>query len=624
MVAVIPSDSAIKKRIETKKKCCSDSPFFCDSFEWKREVKSLFIGTLNGLLAQEFVAFGLKASEASPSGLDRHGPAYTLELEWDGGQLYKGLKIQIDLSIAVKINSHSSTMAVDFESGAGKVVKSLLDASPAYYLAVSGYTVYDVPPSNLFLNLEETQEVRILSQSDYLLRISQSCLEQSLFRDHFGPDGGPSVCLRILKVLRDMTRTFDKFWLFPGLTFYCKNGIDQTAWEFITAESVSNNWQSVQHSKEDGGPEPYSTRWISSYILRVLKVLRDMTRLLHRGGFYLYLKFNCKNLIDETAWEFITAESVSSNWQRAQQWNSGEVDSEPDSTRWISSYALKTLVLFEWSENPEGELWTGNNLSQRLVNIVTCLLHILKCNEGLRSFWYTDYNVLPDAFVPPEAINRATIILRFLLSLDNKINEYSFEQCIQNYTTLMTVVSQKQEVTRFLHHALKKLFCDKMKKVLRESVGERKKKTFTHIPKLLRGDIFSDFAPESRVFIGFYIQALLNKIAPEEELILSYYSEYDKESVFVFETEILTSEEAKGIVKRARELFREIARERMNTLDTDLPDYSLWSQDFKPDEMANLLKLLCENFKKDLEILWNKIRNLREEVRTRGENGVET
>ena len=31
-------------------------------------------------------------------------------------------------------------------------------------------------------------------------------------------------------MLRDMTRTFDKFWfLFPGLTFYCKNGIDQTS-----------------------------------------------------------------------------------------------------------------------------------------------------------------------------------------------------------------------------------------------------------------------------------------------------------------------------------------------------------------------------------------------------------
>ena len=226
------------------------------------------------------------------------------------------------------------------------------------FFAVSGYTVYDdVPPSNLFQNLEETQEVRMLSQSDCLLRISQSCLEQSLFRDHFGPNGGPSVCLR------------------------------------------------------------------------VVKVLRDMTRLLHTRGSYHSLKFNCKNGIDETAWEFITAESVSSNWQRAQQWNSGKVDSEVDSTRRVSSYTLKTLVLFEWSEYPEDEQWTGGNLSQRVLNIVICLLLVLKRNEGLRSFWYKDYNILTDVF-PTEAINRVTIILRFLLSLDNKNTEYSFEQCI--------------------------------------------------------------------------------------------------------------------------------------------------------------------------------------------------
>ena len=74
---------------------------------------------------------------------------------------------------------------------------------------------------------------------------------------------------------------------------------------------------------------------------------------------------------------------------------------------------------------------------------------------------------------------------------------------------------------------------------------------------------------------------------------------------------------------KARELYQEISRERMNTLGTDLTDYSLWSQDFKPDEMANLLKLLCENFEKDLGIWWNKIRNLKKEVRTPG-NEAET
>ena len=550
MVAVIPSDSAFEKFIKSQEEYNRSSPFIC-SFQWKRDVKSVFFDTLVSiLLAQEFVAFGFKASEASPSGLDRHGPAYTLQLEWDGGQLYKGLIIKIDLSLAVKINSRSSTMAIDFESGAGKVVKSLLDASPAYYFAVSGYTyLYTLPLSKLFKELEETQEHRITSQSDCLLRCSQSCLEQSLFRDHFGPNGGPSVCLR------------------------------------------------------------------------VLKVLRDMTRLLHRGGSYHSLKFNCKNGIDETAWEFITTELVSSNWQRFQQNNFGDDEFEPDSSRWISSYTLKTLVLFEWSENPEDEQWTGSNLSLRLVNVATLLLYVLKGNSGLRSFWYKDYNVLPDneqGHVPSEAINRVTIILRFLLSLDNKTNEYSFEHCIHNLTTLIELASHKLKVTSFLQYALRNLFRDKIKKVMREVVGERKKRTFSYrLPKMFRHDFNLDFMLEDSVFVGFYMRALLCKIAPEEELILtdhSGYKNFPDPHIFVSETECLTEEEAKGIVKKARELFQEIARERMNTLD-NLPDYSLWSGDFKPDEMTNLL---CENFKKDLEILWNKICNLKEEAKTTG------
>ena len=483
--------------------------------------------------------------------VSKHGPAYTLELEWSRGQLYKGLKIKIDLSLAVKINSHSSTMAVDFESGAGKVVKSLLDASPAYYFAVSGYTyLYTVPLSKLFKELEETQKPRITNQSDCLLRCSQSCLEQSLFRDHFGPDGGPSVCLRVLKVLRDMTRP------------------------------------------------------------------------LHRAACDGNMEFNRKNGIDETAWEFITTESVSSNWQRVQQRNFGNDEFEPDSTRWISSYALKTLVLFEWSENPEDEQWTGSNLSQRLVNVATLLLHVLKGNRGLRSFWYKDYNVLPynvQGYVPSEAINRVTIILRFLLSLDNKTNEYSFEHCIHNLTTLMVLASQKLNVTSFLQYALQNVFHDKIEKVLREAVGERKKRTFSNRPpKMFRDDYNFDFFFEDNVFIGFYIQALLCKIAPEEELILSDHSGYKNFQdplIIVSETECLTDEEAKGTVKKARELFQEIARERMNTLD-NLPDYILLSGDLKPDEVANLLKLLCENFKKDLEIPWNKICNLKEKAKT--------
>ena len=570
MVAVIPSESAFEKFIKTKGQFSPYSPFI-SSFQWKRDVKTLFIDSLRSKLAHEAVAFGLKVLTRDLDVYHRNGPAYTLELEWQGGQLYTGLTIKIDLSVAVKINSYSSTMAVDFESETGKVVKSLLHASPAYYFAVSGYTQYDVPPSNLFKELEENQKhrkkdsslsVSLGSQSDCLLRISQSCLEQSLFRDHFGPDGGPSVCLRVLKVLRDMTRAFDEFWFSSsGLTFCCKNGIDQTAWEFITAESVSSNWQSVRR---------YSQEWTSK--------------------------------------------------------ESGVP--EPESTRWISSYTVKTLVLFEWSAHPEDEQWTGSNLSQRLVNIVTCLLHILKRNKGLGSFWYHDYCILPhdkkyESFLP-EAINRVTTILRFLTS--GKPSKYSFEQFSQNLTSFVELASQKQEVTKFVHFALEKLFRDRIMKVLRESIGERKKRDFSNLPKRLRVDLNFDILLAKNVFSSIYIQALLNKIAPDEELILSYYSEYKKEpEIFASDTESHTSEEVEGIVKRARELFREIARERMSTLDTHLPDYSLWSADFKPDEMAKLLKLLCENFKKDLEILSNKLRSLsKEEAKTPAGNGVKT
>ena len=84
----------------------------------------------------------------------------------------------------------------------------------------------------------------------------------------------------------------------------------------------------------------------------------------------------------------------------------------------ISSYTLKTLVLFEWSENPGEKQWTGSSLTQRIVNIVTVLLRTLEQNKGIRSFWYKDYNVLRNCRDKmgslPAAINRVTIILRCL------------------------------------------------------------------------------------------------------------------------------------------------------------------------------------------------------------------
>ena len=617
MVAVIPSDSAMDKFIETKKKCSRYSSL---SFQWKRDVKTLFIDTFNNIFGQlgvlqaqeKVTTFGLKAL---PRALDRHGPAYTLELEWCKGQLYKGLKIKIDLSLAVKINSHSSTMKVDFESGAGKVVKSLLHTLP-YYFAVSGYTEYDVPPSNLFKELED-------EQNRFKFDRYKSVLEhaQLLLRDSCSPDVEPIVPPCENEVLRDMTGSGDTDYNSPSSNLFNESKESKESQKRTNGDrSVSLQSQSDcllrisqscleqslfrDHFGPDGGP---------SICLRVLKVLRDMTRLLHKSCSGRHVYFNCKNGIGENGWEMITAESVCSKWQTFQRYHDPmEDDSEPDSTRWISSYSLKTLLLIEWSETPEDEQWTGSNLSQRLVNIVTCLLFILKRNKGLPSFWYENYNVLPspdekEAESLPEAINRVTVILRFVSSFEND-TKYSFEQCIQNLKDMVMLTKQKQEVTEFLRNSLENIFERNIKKVLRASIGERKK-----IPEGFRGIVFdNDFIFEETVFSGIYINALLNKIAPEEELILSYYSEYKKERhIVVSETDCLTEEEAEEIVRKARELYREIARKRMNTLGTDLPDYSLWSQDFKPDEMANLLKLLCENFEKVLEIWWNQIRNLK-------------
>ena len=87
-------------------------------------------------------------------------------------------------------------------------------------------------------------------------------------------------------------------------------------------------------------------------------------------------------------------------------------------------------------------------------------------------------------------------------------------------------------------------------------------------------------------------------------------------------TDSFTKEEAEEIIKNSRHLFEEIARNRMNDLKTFLPDYSLWSRDFKHDEVADLLKLLRKNFEKDLEILRNKLKT--EKVLRKPGTGVET
>ena len=567
MVAVIPSESAFEKLPKVNRSLYS--------FDWKVNIKSPFVEALDSKLVKGFKAFGLKVLSDEMGSLQRHGPAYTLYLKWIGGKQYKGLIIAVDLVLAVTINTHSSSMKVDFESQAGSVVSSLLSTLP-YYFAVSGYKEYAVSStSHLFKKFKEEQKERVvgfpisepkisLRESHCLLRCSQSCLEQSLFRDHFGPDGGPSVCLRVLKVLRDMTRPFDQYE-----HCYCQ----------YTLGSPLGSGKSIEEKVR---------------------------------GFVN------------------TGKEINSDWHR--RMHSLCSATEPESTTFISSYTLKTLVLFEWTKNPEEKQWTGNNLSQRILNIVTVLLRKLEQNKGIRSFWYKDYNVLPNRDKMgylPAAINRVTIILKCLSSLQTASQNCSFEDFVQTLTNLLTLARRKTKLTRFLHSALRDIFDDKITKVLEESVGKTQKPEEsppTPIPKgpywmtLMNHDwdenIDTDFMSASSVFCSIYIQALLEKLAPVQDFhILSSYFKDKDDSISVSGTDSFTKEEAEEIVKNAREIFEENARKTMNDLGNIL-DYSLWSQDSKYDEVASLLKLLRENFEKDIELMWNKIKALKESRKT--------
>ena len=250
------------------------------SFDWKVNIKSPFVEALDSKLVKGFKAFGLKVLSDEMGSLQRHGPAYTLYLKWIGGKQYKGLIIAVDLVLAVKINTHSSTVKVDFKSQAGSVVSSLLGTLP-YYFAVSGYKEYPVSSSsNLFKKFKEEQKERVLEfpiskpkislrEPHCLLRCSQSCLEQSLFRDHFGPDGGPSVCLRVLKVLRDMTRPFDQYAEYERClcpyTLGSGKSVEEKVWAFVnTGKEINSDWHRKMHSL-CSATEPESTTFISSY-----------------------------------------------------------------------------------------------------------------------------------------------------------------------------------------------------------------------------------------------------------------------------------------------------------------------------------------------------------------------
>jgi len=111
---------------------------FCN-FSWKRAVKTPFFKLFNSK-AKDFERYGMKVFQ--PNDYDdvtsRHGPAYTLHLEWICGELYNGLRISVDLALAFKTNSKPSKVNLDFECPSGRVLKPLFDSLP-HFFAVSSY-----------------------------------------------------------------------------------------------------------------------------------------------------------------------------------------------------------------------------------------------------------------------------------------------------------------------------------------------------------------------------------------------------------------------------------------------------------------------------------------------------
>ena len=276
-VWVIPSESA-----------CENVRFafseLCD-FQWKKTIKTPFFNIFNSK-AENFEACGMKVVSKTQSVLSKHGPAYTLLLQWNGGEsdVYKGMEISVDLTLAVRINSRSRKVDLKFDSPSGRVLKSALDSLP-YFLAVGSYRdpLSEEHP-DYFKKAEE--QCPGLRPINFILRCSQSSFEQLLFVQEFGSDSGQSKCLRLLKVLRDM--------MFPDAELSAETG------------------------KTDKIEDSKLAYWIC--------VADDF---------------------------------------------SNEAD------KLISSYVLKTLVLYEWQKNTDAELWTGSNLTQRLISILQNLVRRL-------------------------------------------------------------------------------------------------------------------------------------------------------------------------------------------------------------------------------------------------------
>ena len=482
-------------------------------FEWKRTIKTPFYNIFNSK-AKNFEAYGMKVvllyegddTVKAPPPLSKHGPAYTLLLEWNGGEsdLYKGMKISVDLTLAVRINSKSTLRGLEFDSPSGRVLKSVLDSLP-YFLAVGSYRdpLSEEHPDYFKKKEEQYPGLRPIN---FVLRCSQSSFEHLLFVQEFGSDSGQSKCLRLLKVLRDM--------MFPDAELSAETG------------------------KTDKIEDSKLAYWIC--------VADDF---------------------------------------------SNEAD------KLISSYVLKTLVLYEWQKNTDAELWTGSNLTQRLISILQDLVRRLK-GKKLTSFFYSDYSLFKKDSLDVDFSNAAAIIQILVDRLVSfkKLPEYKIEDCLDKITQDSTVVSRKKKLTKFLSCGLRftSFDYDTVQEVIETSlINEGKGESTCRIRQTLDED------KERRQFVNIYIQALLDQIAPEETLALT-------------DIKVTALESLSCAVKH----FQNIARRRMARYN-DLPSYTLWSQEHwtieqsfykvTSDKPEKLLLLLLKMFQEDIKVLHDKL-----------------
>ena len=512
-VCVVPSNAACENvRFAFTDQEYGSHFFDFRDFEWKRTIKTPFYNIFNSK-AKNFEAYGMKVvlpyenyASKTPPALSKHGPAYTLLFEWNGGEsdLYKGMKISVDLTLAVRINSKSTLRGLEFDSPSGRVLKSVLDSLP-YFLAVGSYKDPLSEEHPDYFKKEEEQHPG-LRPINFVLRCSQSSFEHLLFVQEFGSDSGQSKCLRLLKVLRDM--------MFPDAELSAETG------------------------KTDKIEDSKLAYWIS--------------------------------VADDFSYE---------------------------ADKLISSYVLKTLVLYEWQKNTDAELWTGSNLTQRLISILQDLVRRLK-GKKLTSFFYSDYSLFKKDSLDVDFSNAAAIIQILVDRLVSfkKLPEYKIEDCLDKITQDSTVVSRKKKLTKFLSCGLRyfSFDYDTVQEVIETSlINEGKGESTCRIRQIWDEDI------ERRQFVNIYIQALLDQIAPEETLALT-------------DIKVKALESLSCALKH----FQDIARRRMAGHD-DLPSYSLWSQEhwtieqsfykLTSDKPEKLLALLLKMFQEDIKVLHDKL-----------------